>query len=229
MKKLLTILILFLTFNIYSQNTTKDGTWIFHIGGVFPSADFSDDDLDNDDSLGAGVGLGINFEYLYPINENGLNLFFGLGFNYNGLKNDWKDEIEDIYEANGLDGDVNFGNIFTAPVSGGLNYTYEIDDNLALFGNFGLVYNFLYYTDVTYEDSNFESTESSGLAGNLGFKFGGGIRLKNKTYISLHLLNAGQTEIEREIEVRGNDISEDDSFEFEPNIQYLTLTIGFRL
>ena len=230
MRKLLLLCLMIISTNIYSQNTGNDGTWIFHVGGVFPSADFADDDLDNEDSFGASVGLGFNFEYLYPLNENGLNLFFGLGVNYNGVKNDFKDDLEDLYQASGLDGDITFQNYFTAPLSGGINYTYEVDNKLAIFGNFGLVYNFLYITDVTYEDSSSEGTESSGIASNLGYKLGGGIRLNNKTYISLNLINAGQTEIEREAEFSVNgDNFNDESFDFKPNIQYLTLTIGFRL
>jgi len=229
MKKIFTICLLALTTSFYSQNTSETNAWILHVGGVFPSSDFGDDKLEGN-SMGASIGLGLNLEYLYPINDNGLNLLFGLGFNYNGLQNDVKDDIEDLYSNNGLDGDIDYPNYFTAPLTAGINYTFSIDNSLALYGNFSLLYNFIYMTDEVYEDSSTEITVSSDVAGNFGYKLGGGVRLKKNTYISLNLLNAGDTEIERNGEGTSDSVDlVEQRFEFEPNIQYLTLTVGFRL
>ncbi|HIP34088.1 MAG TPA: hypothetical protein EYG89_05130 [Bacteroidia bacterium] len=231
MKKLKLFIIttlLFSTSLLYSQGKTN-----FHIGPTFPMADFGDDDTDNEKALGAGIGIGLGIEYIYPLNDNGLGLFAGFDINYNPMKSDVKDEIVDIFSSISSgeidEDDITFNKYFNIPISVGLNYTYKADEKLSIYGNFGLVANFLKITDLTVDFQGDEITSEYDLASSFGTKIGGGIILNDKTYISLNYFGLGKHKINVETTTSGDLDDNSNKVKFKSKVNMLTLTIGFRL
>lgn len=227
MRKLTLLLSMFLliTTYVFSQ---ESGKWVIHVGAVIPGADFADDDINNEKALAAALGLGANIEYIYPLNENGLGLFAGLGLNFNWLKSDFKDEIIDELSGYVDEDDITFMKYFTVPVSAGLNYTYKTNDNLSLYGNAGLVANIMKVTNFEVDmGSAGTSVQSFDLSTNLGLKIGGGVILNDKTYFSLNYVNAGKQKIKGEAE--NDEFNYSTRFNRKHKINYLTLTVGFRL
>lgn len=226
MRKLTLLLSMFLliTTYVFSQ---ESGKWVIHVGAVIPGADFADDD-NNEKALAAALGLGANIEYIYPLNENGLGLFAGLGLNFNWLKSDFKDEIIDELSGYVDEDDITFKKYFTVPVSAGLNYTYKTNDNLSLYGNAGLVANIMKVTNYEVDMGSAGTyVESFDLSTNLGLKIGGGVILNDKTYFSLNYVNAGKQKIKGEEEI--DEFNYSYRFNRKHKINYLTLTVGFRL
>jgi|SRR5690606_8343292 len=233
MKRLTLLMMIFLGISV-NVTAQENGKWILHGGVVIPGGDFADDDLDNEKALAASVGVGLNLEYIYPLNDNGLGLFAGLGINYNWLKSDAKDEIIEEAEGYADEDDIRFMKYFTIPVSAGLNYTYNTNSNVSLFGNLGLVANLMKITNQEIESyEGGTTTQTFDFSSNLGFKLGGGVILNEKTYISLNYISAGKQKIKGEIEYEndgyGGDYDNSTSFKSKHKINYLTLTVGFRL
>jgi len=206
---------------------SKKGSFSFHFGPTFPMEEFSDDDVDNDDALGAAVGLGAGVEYIYPLNESGLGVFVGLDVNYNWLKSDVRDDIEDMFGDLVDEDEITFNKYFNIPLSAGLNYTLKADEKLSIYGNFGLVANFLKITNFTVEFDDEEIVTEYDLSTNIGVKLGGGVIINDKTYISLNYFGLGKHKIKATTDdpFNGNDIEVD----WKSKINYLTLTVGFKL
>ena len=243
---LLVILVFFFTVNItYSQKRHS-----FHFGATLPMGNFADDDIDyyidleEDDyyskESGAATGVGIGYEFVYSLSEKGLGLFAGIDVNYNGLQKDIKDDIEEILEDFDIEiKDIKFPKFFNIPISAGLNYTYKADDKLSLYGNLGLLVNFIKITDYVVEGKQYdyydddwvslEGTVKFDIANSFGYKVGGGIIINDKIILSINYLGLGEPEIKGEVEIKDGD-SEDD-LEIgrkDMPIDILTLTVGFK-
>ena len=207
--------LLFFTTNTATAQT-KQGRFNFHIGPTIPIDDFGDDEIG-----GAGIGLGLGIEYIYPLTETGVGLFFGADINYNATTSDYEEYFIDVVgriTRHYIDkNDVTFFKYINIPVSTGLNYTFKADDKLSVYTNLGLAVNLLKITDFTVE----EVSETFDLANSFGVKIGGGIILNNNIYISLNYFGLGKHKIKSEVK----------SFRIKAKreISMLTLTIGFRL
>lgn len=88
------LLLVFFTTKVHSQ-----GIMSVHFGPSFPVSDFGSDNIFDEDAGGAAVGFNIGLKYTYPLNDKGLGLFGGIDFNYDGLKKDFKDDVEDLVES----------------------------------------------------------------------------------------------------------------------------------
>ena len=210
----------FLTSKTYSQGNVS-----IHFGPSFPVSDFANDDLDDEDSGGAAVGLNVGLKYIYPLSESGLGIFGGIDFNYNGLKKDVKDDIEEIYESLGIyNADIKYFKYINVPITAGLNYSYQADDKIEVFANAGLALNFLKITDVELKVIGQTVTEEFDLANCIGFKIGGGILINQKTSISIDYFGLGKHDIESTVKTTGYSVDTDG----EQKIDLLTLTLGFR-
>ncbi|MEM6629404.1 MAG: hypothetical protein AAF694_07005 [Bacteroidota bacterium] len=191
-----------------------------HIGPSFPTADFGDEDLSDDDAGNAGIGLNAGITYYYPLNENGLSLFAGVDVMYNELSKDVKDDLEEIFTQ---ETDITFRKFINIPVSAGLNFQIDTQSDVSLFSKIGLVANFLTITDEEYEIENEKFRVETDLANSFGLKIEGGIILKGKTRISASYYGLGTHDLDREI-VSGIERGQIDE---EINISMLTLTVGF--
>jgi opacity protein-like surface antigen len=215
-----TLLSLTLITKTYSQGNVS-----IHFGPSFPVSDFASDDIDDEDAGGAAVGLNVGLQYIYPLSESGLGLFCGIDMNYNGLKKDVKDDVEELYEAMGINNpDIKYYKYINIPLTAGLNYTYQADDKIGVFANAGLAVNFMKITDMELKANGQTVTTEMDLANSIGFKIGGGILINQKTSISIDYLALGEHDIEGELKTTG--YSED--IDGEGKVDLLTLTLGFK-
>ena len=224
MKNIKSYLLVLLTFSLaikaYSQSTVS-----IHIGPSIPVSDFGSDDLD-EDAGGAAIGLNIGLQYVYPLSENGLGIFGGIDFNYNGLKKDVKEDTEELYESFGInDADIKFYKYINIPLTVGLNYTYKPEDKIGVFANAGLAVNFLKMTDMEVEASGQTVTTDMDLAYGIGFKIGGGIQFNQKIFLSIDYLGLGKHDVEGKVKTTG--YSEDIDSELKVSLLALTLGIKF--
>lgn len=209
----------------YTAKTHSQGYTTFHVGPSFPVSDFGSDDINDVDAGGAAAGINLGLQYIYPLSENGIGLFGGIDFNYNGLKKDYKDDVEDLFESLGIySTDYKFFKYINIPITAGLNYTYQADDKIGVFANAGLALNFMKITDMEIEVIGQTVTQEMELANNLGFKIGGGILINQKTSISIDYFALGKHDIEGEINSTGSS----QEIDGEAKVEILTLTVGFK-
>ena len=206
----------------FSSVAIAQGTFKLHVGPSFPTADYADDDTNDNDAGGAGIGINAGIDYLYPITETGFYLFGGLDVNFHGLKADVKEDLEDQVG----NADVTFYNYLNVPVSAGLYYEINASDELSLFGNAGLAYNFLKLTNFKVEEGNTELDQKYDLSTKLGYKIGAGIIINGQTTIGVNLFKMGEHDLDVEREITGQ---EDVRFDSERKISFVTLTVGFTL
>ena len=224
MKNLKIIVFTLLSFTLITK-TYSQGNVSIHFGPSFPVSDFASDDIDDEDASGAGVGLNVGLQYIYPLSENGLGLFGGIDLNYNGLKSDVKDDVEELFESMGINNpDIKYYKFINIPITAGLNYTYQADEKIGVFANAGLALNFLKVTDMEIKANGQTVTQDIDLANSIGFKIGGGLLINKKTTISIDYYGLGKHDIEGEMKASG--LSED--IEGEMKVDLLTLTLGFR-
>jgi len=195
----------------------------FHFGPAIPLSEFADDNIYNSDNGLAGLGLGAGLAALFPLNDNGLNIFAGVDILFNPMNGDAKDEIEDGYE----DSDFTFPKYFNLPLSAGLQYNYEVDTDTKLYAKLGLAFSLTKYTNFKWEEPDDDDyVESYELSTGFGFVFGAGAVLNEKIELGLTYMGLGNHQFEGKAEY-GEDTDKIDDFERLINI--LNLTVGFRL
>lgn len=222
--KIIAIVLLSVCFmtKIYSQGNVS-----VHFGPSIPISDFGSDDIDDEDAGGAAVGLNVGLQYIYPLSESGLGIFGGIDFNYNGLKKDVKDDVEELLESIGINNpDIKYYKYINVPITAGLNYTYQADEKIGVFANAGLALNFLKITDMELKANGQTVTTEMDLANNIGFKIGGGILINRKYSVSIDYLGLGKHDIEGKAKATG--YSEDEDIDSEVKVDLLTLTFGIK-
>lgn len=213
----------------------KKGFWSIHFGTTFPLADFGADNFLNDDkALGAAVGVGAGLEFSYPLNDSGFGFFLGFDVNYNWLKSDERDDILETYDELDIDeDDFTFFRYFNIPVAAGLNYTIKADEKVSVYGNIGVVANFLKLSNFNIEyqgGGDFEAIESVtefDLSSKIGVKLGGGVIINNNTFISLNYFGLGKHKIKATTSSDTEGVDYD--YDWKSKVNYLTLTVGFKL
>jgi opacity protein-like surface antigen len=196
------------------------GTFSYHFGLAIPTGNFADDIGTRSGSAGLGLNLGI--QYLYPLSENGLSLFAGLDLNYNGIKKSSRDDIEEEYDS---DVDLTFSKYLNIPVSGGLHYTYVLNEKVSLYGKGGLAASFLKMTNMKVTYGNEEAISKFDMSTNLGLTLGGGLILSDKIDIAITYWGLGEHEIKGEVEYDG-DTEKLDRYKLDDSL--FTLTVGFK-
>ncbi len=204
----------------YSQ-----GDFYFHFGPSVPVSDFASDDMDDDDAGGAAVGLNVGLQYIYPISENGLGIFGGIDVNYNGLKKDVKDDVEEIYDDMGLnDYDIKYYKYINVPITAGFNYSHQADEKIGVFANAGLALNFSKITPMEVKSGGETVTTEMDLANSIGFKIGAGISINQKTTLSIDYLGLGSLDYDGKVKATG--FSQD--IDGEGKVDIVTVTLGFK-
>lgn len=203
------------------KNQPIQDIFSYHFGLAIPTGNFADDIGARSGS--AGLGLNVGIQYLYPLSKNGLSLFAGLDLNYNGLKKSVRDDAEDDLDS---DEDVTFQKYLNIPVSGGLHYTYILNEKVSLYGKGGLAVSFLKITNVKYSYGGDELTYKYDLSTNLGLTLGGGLILNDKIDIALTYWGLGEHEIKGEIDYDDGDIEKLDRSKLDDSL--FTLTVGFK-
>lgn len=204
-------------------NTYSQTKFSIHLGPSIPVLDFASDDIDDEDAGGAAVGLNVGLQILYPLSESGLGLYGGIDFNYNGLKKDLKDDVEDYYESMGIfNADFDFYKYINVPITIGLNYSYQADDKIGVYANAGLAFNILKVTDMDIKVNGQTITTEMETGTSIGYKIGGGILINQKTSISVEYFGLGIHDVDGEVKTTGYS----ENIDGEIKVDLLTLTLG---
>jgi opacity protein-like surface antigen len=219
-------IVAFVLFSVlFVTNTYSQGNFSIHFGPSIPVMDFAADDLDDEDAGGAAVGLNVGLKYVYPLSESGLGFFGGIDFNYNSLKKEVKDDMEEMYEMMGISNlDIKYFKYINVPITAGLNYDYQVDEKTSVFANAGLGLNIFKMTDAQLEGNGQTVTTEMDVSTNIGFRIGGGFLINKKTSIAINYYGLGEHDLDGEVKSSG--YSED--LDGKAKIDFVTLTLGFK-
>lgn len=225
MKNLMVFLI-FTILVVFSSQVYSQGDVSLHFGPSFPTGDFGDDNVEDfHDGAGlAGMGFGIGLNYIYPLTETGLGLYFGSDVIINPVAKDAKDDVEDLA---GSASEFTFFNYINVPVSTGLDYTFKASEQFSLFGQAGISLSLLKITDFEWEEEGDDDyVEKYNLSTSFGYNVGGGLIINDKLEIGLKYYGLGEHEVEGEFEYGTSD---GDLEDFDQEVSLFMLTLGFRL
>jgi opacity protein-like surface antigen len=220
--KLFLTIIVALAMAMPLSSFSQSGSFSMHVGPGFPIGDFGDDDLDDEDSGLAGVGFDLGGKYVYQLNSSGLGLFVGADLMFNGFKSDVKDDLED-----GSDGDITFPNYINVPVLAGLNYTFEANSQISLFGEFGLGADLLKFTNEVIEgdDGDLEVVFDPDMK--MAYKIGGGLIFNKNIGVEFNYFNLGKHKLDGEYKYDGDTEDIDDPQKIKVGIVTLTISKRF--
>lgn len=204
-----------------SVNAYSQPGFSIHAGPAFPLSEFGDDD-----NGGASIGINLGAKQLFMLNEKGLGYYIGADFNLNGIKSSVKDDVKDLFDELGADIDVSYFKYINVPVTTGLNYIYKANDQLSLFGDFGIGADFMKLTKMTVEAASEKVDVTYKLSTQLAFKLGAGLLFSDKYSIGLFYYGLGSHNPDGEINYNGT-IQEMDGSSLD--ISMLTLTFGIKL
>jgi len=169
--------------------------------------------------------------YSHPFSDNGFSLLWGIDLNYNSLKGDMKDEIVEVYQAQGIfPTDIEYWHYTNVPISFGVNYSNEGTNGIGVFLDAGIVLNLLKVSD--YEiTANYETVKLKyDWEQKVGFKIGGGVLIGQRYSVGIHFLDFGKYELDGVFSRRINDAtgySED--VEVTQTVKMFTMTVGISL
>ena len=213
----------------------KDKQFSVHLGSSIPISDFGSNDIDSGGTA-AAVGLNVGLEYIYPLSETGLGILLRIDFSYNGLQKNIKDQIKDganedastLFQTNDID--IKYYKYINVPITAGLNYTFQVNDKMAVFANVKLALNFFKITNFEVEYDGVKVMSKYDLANNLGFKIGGGFLINQKISVSIDYLGLGEHDINSTftyIDTNvGLNINRSDKFKVP--VDLLTIALGYR-
>lgn len=245
-KKIALLIIAILGVNC--ANAQKDVS--IHLGMLFPQGDFAESRmnngqvawLDKTDRAGAGLGFdaGLKFRFHLP-SVKGLGFIATADFFLNMPNDDVKDWKEDyISEMEEYDNVDEFSiaipHYINIPIMVGLNYEYEIKDNIKFWGEGALGLNIGALTN--YKQSiigdDFEETMEVSYNTNtsLAFQFGAGFMFNDKYSLGVHYYSLGSQKIKCEAVYEGREGSFSDideaRFTFRSiNPGMLTIRLGY--
>ena len=213
---------------VYAQDETySQNNFSIHAGVAYPLSDFASEDINNDKAGGAATGFNIGLKYTYQLSDNGLGLFAGLDFNYNGLTKDSKNDIKELFESIGVvNADYTFFKYYNIPISAGLNYTYEANEKVDLFANAGLTFNLLKVSNFVIEADRFKITTEIDLANSIGFKIGGGILINKKMSIAIDYWGLGNHNLNGESKGEGLAVRSEE-IDAVQKVDLFTMTLGY--
>ena len=198
-----------------------------HAGPAFPVSKIDMYGLSFSDyytvSASAKTGINIGFQYSYQFPIKGVSIFAGLDFVFNDVIDEFKDSVE-YYLSLMSQRSFEFPKYYNIPISAGIEYIYEINDKLSLFGNLGMTYNFFKVSDYTWENNWSDFAYEADWADNFGFKTALGILYKQKASVSIDFLGLGKHEVD--VKMVDSGTVEDESIS-EAKVNMLTLTFGW--
>ena len=204
--------------SIYSQ-----GMFEFHAGLSNPMSDFGSDSDYNDEAGGALTGINVGLKYTYLLNDKGVGLYAGLDFNYNGLSQKMKKEVKEVFGGI-YNATYDYFEYYNFPISGGLYYIYEANNNVSIFGNGGLTLNFLKVSDLGITAYGETLKFKFDIANSLGYRLGGGILFNKRVSIAVDYWGLGKHDMSAEVSLAGDHEDFDGG---EITVDILPLTLGY--
>ena len=223
MKKVLLFIPAMLFAILFSANAYSQSKCSIHAGAAFPMGEFGSDSQNDEYAGGAAVGFNIGGKYLSTLNQNGIGVFVGGDFNYNGLKSSVKDDMKKIFSP-GVD--LSFYKYINIPITAGLNYTYKANSQVSLFGELGVGADFLKVTNMTAEANGQKIEMVFDLSTQFAYTLGGGLQFNDKYLLGLHYYGLGDHNVGGQMKYNG------DSQDMDKNklkVRMLNLTLGIKL
>lgn len=221
-----------------------------HLGLLFPQGDFAESRMDKGqvawgsktDRAGAGLGFdaGLKFRFNLP-SVKGLGFIATADFFLNMPNDDVKDWKEDYISEMEEYSDVDEFSIamphyINIPIMVGLNYEYEIKDNIKFWGEGALGLNIGALTqfklsvigDDFEENMEFSYNTNTSLA----FQFGAGFMFNDKYSLGVHYYSLGSQKIKGEAVMEeiydGDSYIDEERFTFKSiNPGMLTIRLGY--
>ncbi len=188
------LFVLFITVTSYSQNTES-----IHIGPAFPVLDFDDTKTPENGHGGAATGLNIGLQFSHQFSESGFGLFGGVDLVYNGLKQEFKDNLKFRLDPLLLDPEeATYSEYMNFPISAGVNY-YSNKEHFGIFANAGLTFNILKITDMEVKINEEILMQHLAMSHQIGYKIGGGFLFNKRWIVSADYLALGKHTIENHV------------------------------
>lgn len=207
---------------ILGTNCVKAQTdFSIHLGGALPLGSYAEsqdtpNSLQNGDYViawntktnKAGAALGLNFGAKLRFNLpaiKGLGIIATTDLFFNPSNKEARDFFEDYMmvtmENIGIRKyDISIPKYINIPIMLGLNYEYNIKDNVKIWGEGGVGLNIGIITDLTMEASEYDWRYLAEINYDnqytLGFQLGAGVLLSEQLSIGLHYYNLGSQRIE---------------------------------
>ncbi len=179
----------------YSYRRKPNKGFSVHLGAAFPTGYFADED--NFPQGGAGTGFALGLKKTWALPQNGLGLFLGVDFIYNGANSELKDIFDEADESK-IPHNINI------PVLIGLNYNCDLDSDLSLWFEAGIGPNFrmISKAEMSIYDYSYNSTikESYKMSTSVALQLGCGFMIKDKVSLGLHYYSLGKAKLEYEYE-----------------------------
>lgn len=206
--------------------------WQFHVGVAFPTGDFGDEKKG-----GAGTGFNVGVKYFYPINAlEGLLLTFSGDVYFNQLNSDIRDGIKKEYEDDDYDDyddwSYRIPKYFNIPLTVGANYQYNINNDIAIFGEAGLGLNLSKMTkwkEWTEEDG-YEETymEKAKLSTKFCYRLEAGFLFQNKYSLSVKYNGLGSHKYKMTESWEDSDgDEEEDTYTFDKALKITNVSLAF--
>jgi opacity protein-like surface antigen len=229
MKKLFISGIAVLMLIAFSNVKAQKGFSI-HVGGAIPIGAFAESpaglyliDVAGDEGE-ASVGFNIGAKYLYEFKLEGLGAFVNMDYNQNGMKKDFKDDVEEYYEDED-NPEFKFPKYLNIPILVGAQYTYKINEIVGVYGNLGLGVDILKMTKLTMESTDVEINWEFDTPAAFAYRLGFGTVLKDKFIIDLNFNFLGNHDTQLKY------ISDDEELieiDLNRKVNIMNLTVGYK-
>lgn len=177
--------------------------------GKFAESDFNNLEWvlmsDKKKSGGAATGFDVGLQWNFDIQSvRGLSLLLSVDGILNPVNSDIKDGFEDLsYKYEEDDGEVEYTlpMYLNFPVMLGARYNYDLNENLAIYGEAAMGLAFRKITDlnfnVEYSDDGEEETDTFmyDFSTSFAYRFGAGFIINNKYNIGVSMWNLGASKV----------------------------------
>jgi hypothetical protein len=209
-----------MTSGSYAQGLTS-----LNAGVNIPVGAFGSDGHDDYDG-GASLGMTAGLQHVFGLTDAGLGLLLGVDLNYNWLQQDVKDGMNQVLIDSGFVGSRHkYYEYLNIPVSLGFQYAFKATEQLSVFVNAALVVDFLKVTNYTVEVDNVEVRSEFDMTDNIGYKVSAGVMMGKGFSVSMQYFGMGVFDVKGTVSSMGYS----DTFESKLRVDFLTLTLGFRI
>ncbi len=150
----------------------------------------------------------------------GFGAFGGIDIMYNGLSNSIKSFYKNQLSPMSIDKYFKYINV---PISLGVDYRYNVADNIGIMCKAGIVSNYLKVTNMEASMFGITTKVSNKLTSMLGLRLGGGILLNDKISVMLDYYPMTKGIVKSTTESFGYKYEQD----LKIDVDILTATIGF--
>ena len=211
-----------LFFMIFTDKTGAQAN--FHIGTSIPVADFASGNFNHPDAGGATIGPAVGLQFHHPVKNGVLGLYGGIDLTYNWIQKAMKDSIAEIFGQMGFsDVTLKYSKYMNIPISGGITFRIEDEDDITIFGNLGLVIDVINITDMEIAVGYMTFIQSCKPDVHAGMNVGAGILFNDKILLKVDYLSLGEHDLKEAL----NGPGVEEEFIGYQKVSMMNLTLGF--